>query len=99
MSNSEPLDLRLPTPGCYADHERAGIGADAVFDGKPKTESDKLALCSTFLEHPYHAAYWMGGIDVLGKGDLISSKKRSKKLRCTMHASDCVKWLSFRLCR
>ncbi len=33
MSNSEPLDLRLPTPGCYADPERAGIDADAVFDG------------------------------------------------------------------
>ncbi len=33
MSNSEPLDLRLPTPGCYADPERAGIDANAVFDG------------------------------------------------------------------
>mgnify|MGYP001331593840 CR=1 FL=1 len=29
----EPLEIRLPTPGCYADHERAGINADAVFDG------------------------------------------------------------------
>ena len=33
MSSSEPLDLRLPTPGCYADPERAGLDADAVFDG------------------------------------------------------------------
>jgi len=33
MSSSQPLELKLPTPGCYADHERAGIGADAVFDG------------------------------------------------------------------
>ncbi len=33
MSSSQPLDLRLPTPGCYADPERAGIDADAVFDG------------------------------------------------------------------
>ena len=33
MSSSEPLDLRLPTPGCYADPERAGVDADAVFDG------------------------------------------------------------------
>ncbi len=33
MSSSQPLDLRLPTPGCYADPERAGTGADAVFDG------------------------------------------------------------------
>tara|TARA_Y100001968_G_scaffold309886_1_gene330279 strand:+ start:64928 stop:67462 length:2535 start_codon:yes stop_codon:yes gene_type:complete len=33
MSSSQPLDLRLPTPGCYADPERAGINADAVFDG------------------------------------------------------------------
>ena len=33
MSSSQPLDLRLPTPGCYADPERAGVNADAVFDG------------------------------------------------------------------
>ncbi len=33
MSSSEPLDLRLPTPGCYADPERAGLDADDVFDG------------------------------------------------------------------
>ncbi len=33
MSSSQPLDLRLPTPGCYADPERAGISADSVFDG------------------------------------------------------------------
>ena len=29
----EPLDLRLPTPGCSIDPERAGLDADAVFDG------------------------------------------------------------------
>ncbi len=33
MSSSQPLDLRLPTPGCFADPERSGIDADAVFDG------------------------------------------------------------------
>ncbi|HGY5558096.1 MAG: glycogen/starch/alpha-glucan phosphorylase [Prochlorococcus sp.] len=33
MSSSQPLDLRLPTPGCYADPERSGLDADAVFDG------------------------------------------------------------------
>ena len=33
MSTSEPLDLRLPTPGCCIDPERAGLDADAVFDG------------------------------------------------------------------
>ncbi len=33
MSSSNPLDLRLPTPGCYADPIKAGIDADAVFDG------------------------------------------------------------------
>ena len=31
MSTSEPLDLRLPTPSCFADPERAGLEADAVF--------------------------------------------------------------------
>ena len=33
MSSSQSLDLRLPTPGCYADPVRAGMDADAVFDG------------------------------------------------------------------
>ncbi len=33
MSSSQPPDLRLPTPGCYADPIKAGIDADAVFDG------------------------------------------------------------------
>ena len=33
MSTSEPLDLRLPTPSCFADPERAGLEADAVFAG------------------------------------------------------------------
>ena len=33
MTTSQPLDLRLPTPGCYADPERAGLDADSVFDG------------------------------------------------------------------
>ncbi len=32
-SQSQPLDLRLPTPGCYADPERIGLDANAVFDG------------------------------------------------------------------
>ena len=33
MSSFQPIDLRLPTPGCYADRERIGIDADSVFDG------------------------------------------------------------------
>ncbi len=33
MSSSQPIELRLPTPGCYADPIKAGIDADAVFDG------------------------------------------------------------------
>jgi len=33
MSSSQSLDVRLPTPGCYADPVRAGMDADAVFDG------------------------------------------------------------------
>ncbi len=33
MSSTQPLDLRLPTPGCYADPERSGNDAKAVFDG------------------------------------------------------------------
>ena len=37
MANSinpnEPFDLRLPTPGCYLDPEKAGMDSDAVFQG------------------------------------------------------------------
>ena len=33
MSDLHPLNLRLPTPGCYADPDRSGLTANDVFDG------------------------------------------------------------------
>jgi len=33
MTKSQPSNLRLPTPGCYADADRSGLRADDVFDG------------------------------------------------------------------
>jgi starch phosphorylase len=33
MSQHQPMDLHLPTPGCYADPDRSGLEADDVFDG------------------------------------------------------------------
>ena len=33
MKSNKPFDLRLPTPGCYLDPEKAGMAADAVFQG------------------------------------------------------------------
>jgi starch phosphorylase len=30
---AQPLNLRLPTPGCYADPDRSGLTAEDVFDG------------------------------------------------------------------
>jgi starch phosphorylase len=35
MTTTEPRprNLRLPTPGCYADSDRSGLMADDVFDG------------------------------------------------------------------
>ena len=33
MNKNEPFDLRLPTPGCYLDSEKAGMDSDAVFKG------------------------------------------------------------------
>ena len=33
MNPNEPFDLRLPTPGCYLDPEKAGMDSDAVFQG------------------------------------------------------------------
>ncbi len=33
MTEHQPLNLRLPTPGCYADPDRSGLAAVDVFDG------------------------------------------------------------------
>ena len=33
MNPNEPFDLRLPTPGCYLDPEKAGMDSDALFKG------------------------------------------------------------------
>jgi len=33
MNSNEPFDLRLPTPGCYLDPEKAGMDSEAVFQG------------------------------------------------------------------
>ncbi|MEB3350384.1 MAG: glycogen/starch/alpha-glucan phosphorylase [Cyanobacteriota bacterium] len=33
MTETRPRNLRLPTPGCYADPDRSGLTADDVFDG------------------------------------------------------------------
>ena len=33
MTEHSPLNLRLPTPGCYADPQRSGLRAEDVFDG------------------------------------------------------------------
>ena len=33
MSDQQPSNLRLPTPGCYADPDRSGLTAENVFDG------------------------------------------------------------------
>ena len=33
MNSNQPFDLRLPTPGCYLDPEKAGMDSDAVFQG------------------------------------------------------------------
>ncbi|MEB3255565.1 MAG: glycogen/starch/alpha-glucan phosphorylase, partial [Synechococcaceae cyanobacterium] len=33
MTEHKPLNLRLPTPGCYADADRSGLEAADVFDG------------------------------------------------------------------
>ena len=33
ISEHQPSNLRLPTPGCYADPDRSGLTAEDVFDG------------------------------------------------------------------
>ncbi len=36
MTEAPPRQLRLPTPGCYADPDRSGLTAEGVFDGMTK---------------------------------------------------------------
>jgi starch phosphorylase len=36
MTDHQPLNLRLPTPGCHADPDRSGLTADDVFEGMTK---------------------------------------------------------------
>ena len=33
MDTIEPRNLKLPTPGCYTDPIRSGLGANDLFDG------------------------------------------------------------------
>ena len=55
MNTNEPFDLRLPTPGCYLDPEKAGMDSDAVFQGMTAHlfyTLGKLATSASSHGHP-----------------------------------------------
>ena len=51
MKTNEPFDLRLPTPGCYSDSEKAGMDSDAVFKGMTSHLFFTLGKLATSASH------------------------------------------------
>jgi len=51
MNTNEPFDLRLPTPGCYLDTEKAGMDAEALFKGMTSHLFFTLGKLATSASH------------------------------------------------
>ncbi len=51
MNTNEPFDLRLPTPGCYIDSEKAGMDSDALFKGMTSHLFFTLGKLATSASH------------------------------------------------
>ena len=51
INPNEPFDLRLPTPGCYLDPEKAGMDSDAVFKGMTSHLFFTLGKLATSASH------------------------------------------------
>ncbi len=51
MNTNEPFDLRLPTPGCYLDSEKAGMDSDALFKGMTSHLFFTLGKLATSASH------------------------------------------------
>ena len=57
MSELKPRNLRLPTPGCYADPDRSGLEAKDVFDGMTEHLFYTLGkLAPTASHHDHYMA-------------------------------------------
>ena len=51
MNTNEPFDLRLPTPGCYLDSEKAGMDSEALFKGMTSHLFFTLGKLATSASH------------------------------------------------
>jgi starch phosphorylase len=79
MTKSQPSDLRLPTPGCYADANRSGLSADDVFDGMtehlfftlgklaPTASRHDLYMALSYAVRDRLMTRYLAGIEALNK--------------------------------
>ena len=79
MSKSQPSDLRLPPPGCYADPDRSGLTADDVFDGMtehlfftlgklaPTASRHDLYMALSYAVRDRLMTRYLAGIEALSK--------------------------------
>ncbi len=51
MNTNEPFDLRLPTPGCYLNPEKAGMDSEALFKGMTSHLFFTLGKLATSASH------------------------------------------------
>ena len=78
MAEHQPLNLRLPTPGCYADADRSGLLADDVFDGMtehlfytlgklaPTASRHDLYMALSYAVRDRLMTRYLAGIEALG---------------------------------
>ena len=78
MTEQAPLNLRLPTPGCYADPDRSGLEAADVFDGMtehlfytlgklaPTASRHDLYMALSYAVRDRLMTRYLAGIEALG---------------------------------
>ncbi|MEB3362433.1 MAG: glycogen/starch/alpha-glucan phosphorylase [Synechococcaceae cyanobacterium] len=78
MTEQAPLNLRLPTPGCYADPDRSGLEAADVFDGMtehlfytlgklaPAASRHDLYMALSYAVRDRLMTRYLAGIEALG---------------------------------
>jgi starch phosphorylase len=78
VTEQAPLNLRLPTPGCYADPDRSGLEAADVFDGMtehlfytlgklaPTASRHDLYMALSYAVRDRLMTRYLAGIEALG---------------------------------
>ena len=82
MNSNEPFDLRLPTPGCYLDPEKAGMDSDALFKGMTEHLFFTLGkLATSASPHDLYMALSYAVKDRLMTRYLASQEVKEKSLK------------------